>query len=319
MIFEKIFIAGVIIVFLVLSLLFYRGYQKRKEIAKTYGFPEKIVKRNQVIRGASGLLFIVLLSLAFFAPAIEHRQEIVVFTANVDFAVDESRSMAAEKELGSHNNRLERARVVMIKFTEAFPNLNVRIDGFTREVRSHLYWDAAYGDFVKTVNGVVAIEAVPTNGSDIGKTLKRMVDFFPKDSKSKIIILLSDGEDRVRSGDLEIALQSAHEKNVKIIAIGVGEPEGAAIPIYGKNGKFLGYEKENGKVFISYLNERLLEEIAQKTQGVYVREGNLEDAFRFLDQNLVPEKREFFSEDNNLRQIFLVLSLIPLLFLIIRN
>lgn len=318
MLLERIFIGSVTIVFLALAYLFYRGFAKRKEIAKACGFSEKTVKINQIIRMASGLLLVILLILAFFAPTIQHRNEIAVFTAHVDFAVDESRSMAAEKVLGE-SNRLERAKKIAVQFAEAFPNLNVRIDGFTREVRSHLFWTPEYNDFFKTVNGVVNIEAVPTNGTDTGKTLRRMVNFFPKDSKSKIIILLSDGEDRAKSNDLAFALQDAVEKNVKIIAIGVGESEGAPIPIYSNSGKFLGYEKLNSSALITYLDEQSLEEIAQKTHGIYVREDNLEEAFDFLDQNLIQEKKEFFDEDSDLRKIFLVLSLIPLFFVIIKN
>lgn len=315
---EKIFIAVIVIIMLGLSWLFYRGFLKRKEICRACGFSEKTAKINQIIRAVSGISFLMLLIMAFLAPSVQHLKEITIFTADVDFAVDESRSKAAEKVLGGPN-KLDRSKEIMKKLASAFPNLRVRIDGFTRQTRSHLFWTIDYDDFLKTINGVVDIEAVPTNGSDIGKTLGRLVNFFPEDSRSKIIILLSDGENRAKPEDIETAIREAVKNNVKIIAIGVGEPEGSPIPIYSKSRKLLGYEEEYGKVFISRLNEQLLEEIAAKTNGIYVREDNIEEAFRFLDKNLVEEKREFFSQDNNLRKIFLALSLIPLLFIFVKN
>jgi len=318
MIFEKIFIGVAALVVLVLALLFYRGFLKRQKIAKGLGLPERTTKRNQIIRAVSGVLLVIFLALGFLLPAIQNHDEVTYHTCEVLFLVDESRSMAAQKQLG-RPCRLERAKQIMIEFSEVFPNLNLAIYGFTRQVRSHLYWTDDYDDFLRTVEGVVDIEAVPTTGTDIGKTIKRIINFFPEDSESKIVILLSDGENRANDHDLKVALSLAYSKGVKIIAIGVGEKEGATIPIYNSKGAFLGFEKVRGKRVVTYLLEPPLEYMAIRTGGVYLREDNLEEAFRFLDQHLVERKREVFTQDTILRKCFLILSLIPLYFLITKN
>lgn len=318
MVFEQTFIAVVSVVIVILSFLLWRGFLKRREIARAAGFSENATKRNHIIRGISALLLTIFLAVGLLAPIIQDYDEITFRTGEVLFLVDESRSMAAEKRLGE-GNRMERVREIMLEFSQAFENLNVSIYGFTREVRSHLFWTTDYNDFRKTIKSVVDIEAVPTTGTDLGKAIGRAANYFPEESHSKTIVLLSDGENRTSDYELEIALGSAYEKKVKIIVIGVGEREGASIPIYNQRGQFVGLEKVRGKEVITFLNEKLLEHAALRTEGVYVTEDSLEEAFQFLDKQLVEKKKRMFTEDTTLRKCFLVLSLIPLYFLITKN
>ena len=291
----NVFTGVLTVVVILLALLFYRGLRKRTEIAGKLGISEKETKKNHLIRGISGISLVILLSLSFLAPAIQNSKEITFYTSHVSFVFDESKSMEAA-------NRLARAKVIAVEFTKAFPDLNVAVYGFTREIRSHFYWDTDYNDFWRTVEQVVSIEGVPTNGTDIGKAIGRMVNYFPEEAESKIIVLLSDGENKGNEEDLEAALNSARQNNVKIIAVGVGERQGAYI---------------DGVV--TYLNEPLLRRAAERTGGIYVGEAELEKAFQFLDENLIEKKREILTQDTVLRKVFLVLSLIPLFFLIIKN
>lgn len=311
-----IWLSAIIVILLIL--LFYSGFRKRVKIARILGISEKETKRNHLVRSISGVFLIVFLSLGFLAPVIKNYKETVFYTSDVLFLIDESRSMAAEEPTGTVS-RLERSKAVMVKFSKAFTDLDVSVYGFTREVRSHLYWTPDYNDFLRTVEQVVRIEGVPTNGTDLGKAIGGASNYFPDGSESKIIVLLSDGENNGRESDLREALDLARQNNVKIIAIGVGDRKGANIPIYNERGQFVNFEAISGKRVVTRLNENTLRQIAISTNGVYAAEENLEEALEFLNDNLVEKKRQVLTQDTLLRKIFLVLSLILLFFLIKTN
>lgn len=314
----NVFLGITVVVILLLGWFFFKGLKQRKEIARQIGISEKETKRNHLIRAGSGILLIILLSLGFFAPLIQSYEEITFYTSDVLFLTDESRSMAAESQLGLPN-RLERSELIMTEFSEVFRNLNVSIYGFTREVRSHLFWTDDYNDFRNAIKYAVQIEGVPTNGTDLGKAISRAINYFPEESESKVIILLSDGENTGKDSDLQDALVLARQKNVKIITIGVGERQGALIPIYNKAGQLTDFENRSGIRVVTYHNETALKRISESTYGVYTHEENLEPAFQFLSNNLIEKKREVLAQDTILRKVFLVLSLIPLFFLTIKN
>jgi Ca-activated chloride channel family protein len=80
--------------------------------------------------------------------------------------------------------------------------------------------------------------------------------------------LITDGDDQ-ESMPLEAAKDAA-ARNVRILAVGLGDPaEGGRIPIRDANGN-LTYLKHEGREVWSKINEQVLKEIAQQTEGVYI-------------------------------------------------
>ena len=85
------------------------------------------------------------------------------------------------------------------------------------------------------------------------------------DSQGKAIILITDGEDQ--GNNALAAAAAAKKEGIKIYAVGIGQEEGAPIPLPAG-----GFKKDrNGNVIISRLDEKTLEQIALDTEGVYVR------------------------------------------------
>ena len=106
-------------------------------------------------------------------------------------------------------------------------------------------------------------------------------------SKSKVIILLTDGENNQTQIDPMTAARLAADSGIKIYTIGIGKKGGARIPImhpvYGKV-----YQKDHlGNDVLTQLDEETLTEIASITDGQYFRAydtKDLESIYNTIDQ-----------------------------------
>lgn len=114
-------------------------------------------------------------------------------------------------------------------------------------------------------------------GDGIGNSLYRLED---RSAKSRVIVLLSDGENN--SGYLQPlqAASMAKAKGVKIYTVAVGKPGGAPVPAVDRDGREIRDPLTNEKVFIrnrdgtlyvTAMDEAALERIATLTGGRYFR------------------------------------------------
>ena len=119
------------------------------------------------------------------------------------------------------------------------------------------------------------VDAVDRGGTDIGEGIKTALSAFEKEDSSKrgkAILLITDGETTEGSTDVAGACQEAKEKNIPVVAVGIGTPQGSPIP---DGTSFWGeavYKKdESGRVHISHLDEATLKKIAGLSGGVFVQ------------------------------------------------
>ena len=82
-----------------------------------------------------------------------------------------------------------------------------------------------------------------------------------------MMILITDGE--AHDSDALAAAERAAERGIRIFTIGIGSPEGAPVKI---GGEFI--KDERGEMVVSRLNEELLQQIAEKGNGGYIRASN---------------------------------------------
>lgn len=114
-------------------------------------------------------------------------------------------------------------------------------------------------------------------GMAIATAINRMKD---SQAKSKVMILLTDGESNRGEIDPITAASLAEEMGIKIYTIGVGKEGGAPIPYI---------DPVMGKVYSSqmtYLDEEPLKDIAKKTKGRYFRatdSDTLQDIYDMID------------------------------------
>ena len=106
------------------------------------------------------------------------------------------------------------------------------------------------------------------DGTVIGEGLATAVDRLSKsDSKSKVIILITDGKEDApdtRLIDPLTALEIAKSKRVKVYTIGMGAQPSDIVEINGKKGP-----QRNPN--IDFIDEELLRKIANETGGQYFR------------------------------------------------
>jgi len=127
------------------------------------------------------------------------------------------------------------------------------------------------------------------------------------EAKSKVLILLSDGEDNFSVVDPLDAAEAAASRGIKVYTIGIGSNERAPMPMLDMFGQIV-YRP----VQVS-LDEELLKEIAEKTDGQYFNARDtaaLEAVYEKID---ALEKTEtegvLYTEYRELFQIFLLSGL----------
>ncbi|MBO7653204.1 MAG: VWA domain-containing protein, partial [Bacteroidales bacterium] len=111
---------------------------------------------------------------------------------------------------------------------------------------------------------------ISVQGTDIAKALTLAArSFSSSDDASKVIILMTDGENHEEDA-IEVA-KSLKEQGIIVMTVGFGSPSG--VPIPNKNGS--GYMKDrDGNTVMTKLDEQSLVEIAKITGGIYVRATN---------------------------------------------
>jgi Ca-activated chloride channel family protein len=138
-------------------------------------------------------------------------------------------------------------------------------------------------------------EMVSSQGTSLDEAIKLSATYFDDKSKtSKLLILISDGEDH--SEGAQTAAEEANKQGMRIITIGLGTEKGGAIPLK-KNGIVESYQRDNNdQVVVTKLNRASLEAIAKATKGGYVNGNNTKEVLEYIKSNLDNiQKTEFES------------------------
>jgi Ca-activated chloride channel family protein len=277
------------------------GWRVKKEAAVLFLLNLRHLRRKQVeryiIAGVLMALLIVALALpevAFSASAAKEK------TGEIALLVDVSGSMAAQKDIDSPS-RLERVKPCLyeiIDSMEDFGQVKISLSGFTNIARSLVPFVGKedYPYLKESIKKVLNIYSTPGKGSSFGQPILDVEGKFSQDENVKIIIIFSDGEPFVGKARkmleperraIEQAIRKAAEKGIRVITVGIGEREGAIIPLYDSYGEFTGeYSQLLGVDYISYLEEDALKEIASRTGGEYFFENNRAGLIEFIKENL---------------------------------
>ncbi|HTG67414.1 MAG TPA: VWA domain-containing protein, partial [Flavobacterium sp.] len=138
-------------------------------------------------------------------------------------------------------------------------------------------------------------DIVSSQGTSLDEAIKLSGTYFDEKSKtSKLLILISDGEDH--SEGAEDAAEEANKLGMRIITIGIGTEKGGTIPLRN-NGVIQGYKRDrNDEVVVTKLNRPDLEAIAKATKGGYVSGNNTKEVLEYIKKTLDNiQKTEFES------------------------
>jgi Ca-activated chloride channel family protein len=102
------------------------------------------------------------------------------------------------------------------------------------------------------------------------------------------VIVITDGENH--EDDPVAAAKQAAEMGVRVYTIGVGSPEGKPIPMDGELLK-----DKDGEIVVTRLDEKVLQDVAQAGNGLYVRAGNSEFGLNPIIENIDRMEDEKYS------------------------
>lgn len=223
--------------------------------------------------------------------------------------VDVSNSMLAED---FEPNRLERTKYAINKLFEGMHQDRAGLIAFAGDASVQL---PITSDFrmARAFTKRLAPDLVSVQGTSIGRALDLAILSFSEQSEaSKVIILITDGENH--ESDALVAAERAKQLGIKIFTIGIGTPEGAPISI---DGDFV--KDENGNMVVSKLNEEMLTQIAEISEGGYIRASKTEiglneivSEISALEQGELSTIR--FEEYNELFQYLLAAAILLLIF-----
>jgi Ca-activated chloride channel family protein len=193
--------------------------------------------------------------------------EVVARGVDVFIVLDTSFSMDATDVAPS---RMERARYIASALIERLQGNRIGLIVFsgTAFVQCPLTLD--YGA-AKIFLDTVGTGVVPEPGTDILQALEAASrGFVARDSKFKVAVLLTDGEET--EGSAVGVAEKARDEGIVIHTVGVGTPGGEPIPVRNESGDVTDYIRDDsGQPVLSRLGEETLSRIALETGGKYFR------------------------------------------------
>ncbi|MBU1853057.1 MAG: VWA domain-containing protein [Candidatus Omnitrophica bacterium] len=223
------------------------------------GFRVKARHLPVILRGVAIFIFILAMARPQSGQELE---EIITEGIDIVLTLDTSGSMKAEDF--KPQNRLGAAKEVISQFIESRRNDRIGLVVFARYSFTQCPLTLDYGillDLLEEID-IGIIEDGTAIGTAIANSVNRLRD---SESKSKVIILLTDGINNAGKIDPLTAAKTAKALGIKIYTIGAGKPGGALYPvqdpIFGK--RYVRMDTE--------IDEVLLENIAEETGGMYFR------------------------------------------------
>jgi Ca-activated chloride channel homolog len=247
------------------------AFSRRRRLLEALGSPVLI---SRMAASAS----VALLALALARPQAGGRARLEKQRGlDIVVALDFSKSMLARD---IYPSRLERAKRELERLIDRLAGDRIGLVAFAGETLT--YPPTTDYAAVKLFWRDLSPSDMPVGGTAIGRALRASIDLLKRlrarggESRAQVILLLTDGED-TESEPLAVA-DEAGQLGIKIFAMGIGSRSGELVPQVDAEGKVEGYLKDrDGKYVTSRLAEDMLNQLASKTGGEYLRA----DAKRF--------------------------------------
>ncbi len=315
-----------IIIFLasavVLGLMGYYFLKRRRLQSASIRYSDlKIVKRSaktgrqrfRFLLSVLRIMAIAFLIVAFARPqAGTENREVTSEGIDIMLALDISGSMRAEDF--KPQNRLYVAKEEIMRFVSKRVSDRIGLVVFSQTSFTQCPLTLDYGILLNFLEQVKF--GMIKDGTAIGMALANCINRLRESpSKTKVIVLLTDGVNNAGQIDPLTAAGIAKTMGVKIYTIGVGRPGNAMYPvddpIFGKRYIYLPNE----------IDEEVLSQIADKTGGKYFRarsEKELEQIYDEIDKlektkvkvNEYVQYKELFPAFAYLGLIFLALEMV---------
>jgi Ca-activated chloride channel family protein len=258
-----------------LAVVFWISARRRQNLLARFGdlalvakLTDSVSRKARLLKTFLTLSAVLFLVMALARPQFGTRVETVRRRGqDVMVAVDLSRSMLAEDVTP---NRLDRARLAILRLIRSLDGDRIGLVAFAGEafVQSPLTVD--YTAAAMFLNAMEP-EMMPVQGTDLGEALRMSLDALDQGAREdRVLVLVTDGEDH--EGEIEPQVQRAVAGGVRIHTVGIGSPEGVPIPESGSRpGQPTFKRDEEGNIVTTRLDEVTLQQVADATEGRYVR------------------------------------------------
>ena len=227
---------------------------------------------------------------------------------DIIISLDVSGSM---KSIDFKPNRLEASKKVIADFIDNRKNDRIGLVIFSNDAYTKIPLTLDYQVLKETVFNV-SDRDMRKDGTAIGMGISVGLNRIKKsEAKSKVIILVTDGDNNSGTIEPEVAAELAKNLGVKVYTIGVGSDQNIM-----EQDSFFGGKRKVASP--STLNEPLLKSIASKSGGKYFRakeNKSLEKIFENINtlEKSKIEKKTF----KNYRELFTIFIKIALILLLI--
>lgn len=227
---------------------------------------------------------LALLLLAFLIAKpqlVDSNSKVNVEGIDIVLAIDLSGSMQNRDDQNDQRSRVEIAKAEAIRFIEKRDNdaIGVVIFGADAVSRCPLTMDKAV---LKKIVHDLEIGLIPHEGTVLSTALVTAVNRLKNSAaKSKVIILLTDGEPSEGDMDPKVAIDIAKKLGIKVYTVGIGsdKPRTMMHPLYGP-------------VAMPGVNKELLSMIASQTGGKFFMAQSAKDMRAIYDTIDSLEKTE---------------------------
>ncbi len=215
--------------------------------------------------GAAALAALILMAIALARPQdVSEGEDVNTEGIDIVLAVDISASMLARD---FQPDRVGAAKAVAAEFIQERPDDRIAIVLFAKQAFTQCPLTIDHSILLELLRGVEIGLADP-DATAIGQALAAALNRLKSsESKSKVVILLTDGENNYGLPPTTAA-EAAEALGVRIYTIGVGSHGTAPYPARDMFGRT---RMQNVKVSI---DEELLKDIAASTGGTYFRATN---------------------------------------------
>lgn len=218
-------------------------------------------------------------------PVFDQAREILI-------AIDLSRSMLADDV---KPNRLERAKLLITSLLERLEGERVGLIVFAGTAFLQSPLSADY-EILREFLPELDPEYLPEGGSNYTALIDNALTAFgPEKSADRFLIVLSDGESTTE--DWQQRVPALVEKGVRVLSLGIGTGAGAMIP--DSAGGFV--KDERGAVVLSRLGTSTLQDLAQKTGGVYTDASTWVDLAQIISTTVEKGKQGDFTDLQQVR------------------
>ena len=213
---------------------------------------------------------LALLAVALVRPQCGTRTELARrYGVDVVVALDASRSMTARDV---RPDRLGRAKLEVGALLDGLGGDRVGVVAFAGSALVQCPLTTDY-EAARLFLRAADPDALPDPGTSIAAALaaaKGLLDTAERGARSKIVLLVTDGEDH--AGEAASTARALSEAGVRVDVLAVGTESGATLPVVDAQGRVTGERKDRrGETIVSRLDALGLAEIARAGGGALHR------------------------------------------------